>query len=343
MPRSGFVYAVKPLLWLETWRDGPTGTGGVFYYFSDHLKTASVITDSAGIIKAESDYYPWGGELQFVNNDYNDYKFTGKKRDLETGLDYFGARYYSNGLGRFITPDWSQAIVPVPYANLGDPQTINQYSYVRGLPTTKADLDGHGFWTKLGNWIGDAQCWCDEKEAKAAKEKQISDKRTWLINNVAQNSSQADALRGASASQVIALYQQWDHAIFQAQCGGLMGCETWHPASEFHRAENGALVLYRGGPYEPRVGFDVKVDGEGNLKLDGLGRSRGISVNTDPAKVSKFGEVTEVQLLPPELEFRQIGKLGHYEIVNKGPMTFERYVELLKEIVRKGIEEGPIE
>jgi hypothetical protein len=44
-------------------RDGATGTGGVFYYFSDQLKTASVITDSAGVIKAESDYYPWGGEL----------------------------------------------------------------------------------------------------------------------------------------------------------------------------------------------------------------------------------------------------------------------------------------
>ena len=39
-------------------RDGATGAGGVFYYFSDHLKTASVITDSAEVIKAESDYYP---------------------------------------------------------------------------------------------------------------------------------------------------------------------------------------------------------------------------------------------------------------------------------------------
>ena len=54
------------------------------------------------MIKAESDYYPWGGELQFVNNDSNDYKFTDKKRDTETGLDYFGARYYSNGLGRWV-------------------------------------------------------------------------------------------------------------------------------------------------------------------------------------------------------------------------------------------------
>src|SRR5690348_4586152 len=124
-------------------RDGASGTGGVFYYFSDHLKTASVITDSAGVIKAESDYYPWGGELQFVNNDSNDYKFTGKKRDLETGLDYFGARYYSNGLGRWITPDWAAKAVDVPYAEFSDPQSLNLYSYVRNVPTVKMDVDGH--------------------------------------------------------------------------------------------------------------------------------------------------------------------------------------------------------
>jgi RHS repeat-associated protein len=107
------------------------------------LKTASVITDSAGVIKAESDYYPWGGELQSVNNDSNDYKFTGKKRDVETGLDYFGARYYSNGLGRWVSADWSPAPVPVPYADFVDPQSLNLYGYVRGLPTTRFDADGH--------------------------------------------------------------------------------------------------------------------------------------------------------------------------------------------------------
>ena len=60
------------------------------------MKQASVIADSAGTIKADSDYYPFGGELLFVNNDANDYKFTGQKRDAESGLDYFGARYYSS-------------------------------------------------------------------------------------------------------------------------------------------------------------------------------------------------------------------------------------------------------
>jgi RHS repeat-associated protein len=77
---------------------------------------------------------------------------TGKERDAETGLDYFGARYYSNGLGRFISADWSATPIPVPYAHFDDPQTLNQYSYVRNIPTSLEDADGHGIleWLKQG-------------------------------------------------------------------------------------------------------------------------------------------------------------------------------------------------
>jgi RHS repeat-associated protein len=116
-------------------------SNAIAYYFSDHLKTASVITDSAGNIKSESDYYPWGGELQFVNNDSNHYKFTGKERDSETQLDYFGARYYSNCLGRWATAD-SVTLTP----DLTDPQTLNKYSYAFNRPTVLIDSDG--------NWPG---------------------------------------------------------------------------------------------------------------------------------------------------------------------------------------------
>src|SRR6202142_4118509 len=69
--------------------------------------------------------------------------FTGKERDTESGNDYFGARYYASTMGRFLSPDWSAKVQPVPYAKLDDPQSLNLYSYVRNNPLSKVDKDGH--------------------------------------------------------------------------------------------------------------------------------------------------------------------------------------------------------
>jgi RHS repeat-associated protein len=73
----------------------------------------------------------------------NELKFTGKRRDTESQLDNFGSRYYSHVLGRFVTPDWAANAAAVPYARFNDPQSLNLYSYVRNVPTTLLDLDGH--------------------------------------------------------------------------------------------------------------------------------------------------------------------------------------------------------
>ena len=68
--------------------------------------------------------------------------FTGKERDSESGLDYFGARYYASSMGRFMSPDWSAQAEPVPYSKLDDPRTLNLYSYVRNNPLSGVDPDG---------------------------------------------------------------------------------------------------------------------------------------------------------------------------------------------------------
>jgi RHS repeat-associated protein len=113
-------------------------SGNIAYYFSDNLKTASVITDATGNIKSESDYYPWGGELQFANSDSNHYKFTGKERDSESGLDYFGARYLSSAMGRWTSPDPKG----IELRHLLNPQKLNKYSYVLNNPVGAFDPDG---------------------------------------------------------------------------------------------------------------------------------------------------------------------------------------------------------
>jgi RHS repeat-associated protein len=76
--------------------------------------------------------------------------FTGKERDAESGNDYFGARYYASTMGRFLSPDWSAKIEPVPYAKLDNPQSLNLYAYVQNNPLARFDPDGHR-WVFTGN------------------------------------------------------------------------------------------------------------------------------------------------------------------------------------------------
>lgn len=66
---------------------------------------------------------------------------------LETGLDYFGARYYSGAQGRFTTPDWSAKPQPIPYAVLargsfGDGAVSVTGYLVAILARTAAPLSG---------------------------------------------------------------------------------------------------------------------------------------------------------------------------------------------------------
>jgi RHS repeat-associated protein len=72
-----------------------------------------------------------------------EHHFTGKERDAESGNDYFGARYYASAMGRFLSPDWSAKVEPVPYSKLGDPQTLNLYAYVGNNPLSRTDPTGH--------------------------------------------------------------------------------------------------------------------------------------------------------------------------------------------------------
>jgi RHS repeat-associated protein len=192
-------------------------TNGVFYYFSDHLKTASVITDSSGNIKSESDFYPWGGELQFVANDSNHYKFTGKERDAETQLDYFGARYFSNGLGRWVSADWSSTPIPVPYADFGDPQSLNLYGYVTNNPAIKIDPDGHC--TKGGEQKGSLWCFFHYSDQDAL----VEAKNFFKVNNVQKNGHRIDPSKMTDAE----LLQAWNDFNKEWNAIAATGAKPW--------------------------------------------------------------------------------------------------------------------
>jgi RHS repeat-associated protein len=111
---------------------------GTWYYHPDHLGSSSIVTDNTGNKSEEIYYYPFGGTRTDTGSVSVKHKFTGQERDDETGLYYYGARYYDPQLGRFISAD---SIVQAPF----DPQTLNRYSYCRNNPIIYSDPSGHWF------------------------------------------------------------------------------------------------------------------------------------------------------------------------------------------------------
>jgi len=123
-------------------------SGDVFYYLVDQVDSSRVIAEvpsgqTTATMCYDGDFEPYGGEHAYINTCSQNYKFTGKERDTESGLDNFGARYNASSLGRFMTPDWAAKPTAVPYAMFGNPQSLNLYSYVNNNPTTTRDPDGH--------------------------------------------------------------------------------------------------------------------------------------------------------------------------------------------------------
>jgi RHS repeat-associated protein len=119
------------------------GADVVKYVYQDAIGNVRVVTDAQGNVIERHDYLPtgeeWcGGQVCSSVPAGQPLRFTGKERDTETGLDYFGARYYSATLGRFTTVDPAYVIS----ANLVDPQLWNRYSYVRNNPLRHTDPDG---------------------------------------------------------------------------------------------------------------------------------------------------------------------------------------------------------
>ena len=71
-----------------------------------------------------------------------------------------------------------------------------------------------------------------------------------------------------------------------------------------------------------------------------LRTDRGISLFDDPAQVEQFGGAYRVGFIPEGLKIQQRGRdPGHYELMPAAPMSLERYVELLKQVILRSIQE----
>jgi RHS repeat-associated protein len=125
---------------------GPDPEEKIEYYLTDHLGGVEAVMDEQGNVVERRDYLPFGEERVRVSSakKAEDHGFTGKELDAESGLYYYGARYYDPELGRFTAVDplvLSESSRPLGSV-LANPQELNGYAYVVNNPLKYIDPTG---------------------------------------------------------------------------------------------------------------------------------------------------------------------------------------------------------
>lgn len=102
-----------------------------YYYISDHLNTAQLLTDENGEVVWQGNYSPFGAVDVVINEVENNFRFPGQMYDAETGLYYNWNRYYDPATGRYISAD-----------PIGLQGGMNLFAYVFNNPIIHFDTTG---------------------------------------------------------------------------------------------------------------------------------------------------------------------------------------------------------
>ena len=140
---------------LYDWQDSVQPENDCYWYHPDHLGSSSWITYTDGSAVQHLHYLPWGEDfVDQRSTTWNAmYTFSAKEKDAETGLSYFGSRYYSSDLSIWLSVDpmamkfphqsnyvyCSNNPLKVIDPNGEDEWEVNQSGYIRHIKNNKPD------------------------------------------------------------------------------------------------------------------------------------------------------------------------------------------------------------
>ncbi len=160
------------------------------YYHYDALGSTVNLTNASGATQISYTLDPWGHIRNQVGTSVNRMIFTGQEHDGNTGLIYFGARYYDPDTARFISQD-------TYLGEPGTPPSLHRYLYAYSNPTVYVDLEGYastedfinGAATVVANLFGDVVLGNNYLNPHVVNNKFVYDQKSYKVEFEGANPS----------------------------------------------------------------------------------------------------------------------------------------------------------
>jgi RHS repeat-associated protein len=183
------------------------------FYMLDGLGSTANLADENGNLVQSYRYDAFGRTLDQAGSSSNARLYTGHYRDGETGLDYFGARYYDPEIGRFLTQDAYQG-------QPGSPPSLHRYLYANANPLRYIDPTGYasveansgGLMTALGSAV-ESTSGPRGYYSRSYKPGEMQNLKGWINDENPHRPGVAavdeDAMTGAWAGDTARRFQKW--------------------------------------------------------------------------------------------------------------------------------------
>ncbi|MFJ7215540.1 SpvB/TcaC N-terminal domain-containing protein [Amycolatopsis sp. NPDC098790] len=124
-----------------------------FYFHTDQLGSATYVTDERGKLASHQEYFAYGESWveETRTQEPVPYQYNGKEFDKETGLYFYGARYYNprTNLWQSADPAGGSYLDGAPNGGVTQPFNLASYSYASDNPVRLTDPDGLSTWNRV--------------------------------------------------------------------------------------------------------------------------------------------------------------------------------------------------
>jgi len=194
--------------------------GDTQYYHHDALGSTVNLTTDTGTVQVTYRLDPWGHVRSQSGDSVNRQIFTSQEHDINTGLIYFGARYYDPDTARFITQD----------SYLGEPNTppsLHRYLYAYSNPTVYFDPNGNVTILKNGaDALSDFNEWLRDRDFGDLSYGGI-DAALGLFGQVTSGVTRAAVSAGEGFLRGVNYAANWGSIAFEPVITGIVGDDDW--------------------------------------------------------------------------------------------------------------------